>query len=160
MRKIYILYVIAALCTAWIVAFYLGFSAGFANYVPIAALLGSVLLFVIAVPLIVYYQRPGLFTGLIGCFLMLPYSLMFVGHLFKGYSGKWKFSIILIMIPSILVLINAYLTVNSLFIRKSEMSPIATHNVSKLILAGIPVLLFVIYLVLYGSSWSWDMFKA
>jgi len=64
------------------VLFYLGVSAGFANYIPVAALLGSVLLFVVAVPLVVYYQKAGSLIGLIGCVLMLPYNFMYISHLF------------------------------------------------------------------------------
>lgn len=156
MRKIYITYILAALCTAWVVLFYLGFSAGFANYIPIAALLGAVVLLVIATPLIIYFQRPGLLVGLIGCMLMLPYSLIFIWHLFSENRGMWNWTMVLIIIPSVLVLLNTYFTVKSLFVNKGMVSPVAVNSVSKVLLAAVPVLIFLLYLAFYGRYWSLD----
>lgn len=149
----------AALCTAGMVVFYSGFSAGFANYIPVAALIGSILLSIVAIPLIIYFQRFGLIMGLIGCVLMLPYSLMFVGHLFNGYSGKWRWGIMLIMMPSAFVLLNLHFTVKALFTNKTELPPVATSNIIKAILSLMPILIFILYIFLYGKYWSWEMFE-
>jgi len=154
MRKIYIIYILAALCTAWIVLFYLGFSAGFASYVPIAALVGSVLLLVIAVPLTIYFQRAGLLTGIIACVLMLPYSLMFIGFLFSENRGAWEWIILLIMLPSVLVLLSTYLTTKALFANKDSLLPVAVNKYSKMLLAAFPILIFILYLAFYGGNWS------
>jgi len=159
MRKIYLLFIITALCTAWLIVFYLGVSSGFSNYVPIIALLGSVALFVIAAPLIVYLQRAGLYVGLLSCLLMLPYSLMFILHLFRDYNGTWHWGLILILLPSMLVLLNVLFTVNALFVKKKMLRPVSINNTNKLLFSFFPVLLFAIYLVLYGRYWDWQMFK-
>jgi hypothetical protein len=75
--KFYILYLTGSLLTSLLVVFYLGISAGFANYLPILALLGCILLFTIASPLIILSKKLGLIIGLISTILILPYSLIF-----------------------------------------------------------------------------------
>ena len=77
---------------------------------------------------------------------MLPYSLMFVGHLFYGYSGKWGWGIMLIMMPSAFVLLNLYFIVKALFINKTELPPVATSNIIKAILSLMPILIFILYI--------------
>lgn len=158
MRRIYTFYIISALGTAWLIAFNLGFSAGFTNYVPIAALLGCILLLIIAVPLIIYFQKLGLIIGLIACLLMLPYSLMLLSELFGALRGRWKWGILLIVIPSATVLFSTGFTVKALITTKN-MSDIAPNSVSKILLVCIPIALFILYLFLYGKYWSWEMFK-
>lgn len=158
MRKIYVFYIISALSIAWLVVFNLGFSAGFANYIPIAALLGCILLFIIATPLLVYFQKTGLIIGLIACLLILPYSLMLLSELLGELKGRWKWGILLLVIPSVAVLFSTGFTVKAL-VTKTTMPNIAQNNISKILLASIPIAFFLLYLVLYGKYWSWEMFK-
>jgi hypothetical protein len=154
MIKIYIINLLAALCTAWIVLFSLGFSAGFANYLPIAALLGSVLLLVIAAPLIIYFPRLGLLIGLIGCILMLPYSLTFIGHLVSENRGTWKWIFVLVMLPSGFVLLNTYFTVKALVVKKESLPTVAINKINKILFAAFPIIIFILYIFFYGRYWG------
>jgi hypothetical protein len=65
---------------------YYGVWAGFASYVTIVALAGSMILFTVAAPILVYHPRIGLYFGVVGCLLLLLYSLSFLVGLLSEES--------------------------------------------------------------------------
>lgn len=148
--KIYISYLSTALLNFWLIAFYLGFSAGFANYIPIVALLGAILIFIVALPTLIYSPRIGIIIGLGACVMLLAYCIStFLGVIEDGVFN-WG---VLILIPFILTLISIYLSFNTL-LGKREMPNIPKDKVIKAILSIMPILLFALYLVFYGKYWN------
>ena len=158
--RVYWTYFFAALSTIWVLLFYLGFSAGFANYFPILALLGSISLFVLATPIVLYKFRLGLILGLISYLLMLPYIIGFIsGILSDIFAGtNFHFIILLMFLPPILVITGIYLSIKGL-ISKKKIFFETTNETLKIILAIIPIFLFIMYLLFYSKYWSWETFN-
>lgn len=154
--KLYISYLLASLFTSWIIIFYYGVSAGFSNYLPICALIGSILLFAIAAPLLIYNIRFGLILGLLGCLLILPFSVIFLKGILADGIFNWG---ILLALPLILILFSTYITAKYLLSRNVVLAGIPTGASVKILLAVIPLILFVLYLLFYGKYWSLGMFK-
>jgi hypothetical protein len=136
---------------------YYGVSTGFANYIPILALVGSFILFVIAAPVLVYKYKVGLTIGIIGCLFMLPYSIMFLKGVFD--DGVFNWVLLLSIVPFLLIGTGAYLSSKTLLQNNEPIRGIMIAGTYKLLLSGMPILLFVLYLIFYGKYWSWDMFK-
>lgn len=157
MKKAYLLYLLVGLITAFLTVSYLGSSIGFANYLPIGALLGSVLLFAMAAPITLYYLRLSLYIGLISIFLILPYVSMFTVQFLMEYRGALHWSVILILLPSIMVLISLCLTIRLLMAK--ELVSISSNKYLRVLLASIPIIMFLLYLALYGNEWNWEMFN-
>jgi hypothetical protein len=155
--KLYIFYVLTALFTAWMVLFIFGVSAGFASYIPIAALLGSLLLFLVAAPIFVFNVKIGLKTGLIGCLFLLPYNLMFVIGVISDGILNW--GILLIFIPTFLMIVSTYLTAKLLLKKKFVISDKPSNKIIKIMLSGTPIVLFIIYFISTWKYWSWGFFK-
>lgn len=153
--KIYILYLITALIVFWMILFLYGISAGFASYAPILALLGSVVLFIIATPAFIYNVRIGLIIGLIGCLLIIPFMLLILKGLYE--DGVFNLGILIGMTPVSIILLSTYFTVKKLFFDSVTESNISPNAGVKFLLAGIPVVLFGIYILLYGEYWRWEM---
>ena len=154
--KIYTFYLITALLIFWMILFLYGVSAGFASFAPISALLGSVILFTIAAPVFIYNIRIGLIIGLIGCLLMLPYMFIIVKGVFE--DGVFNWGILIGMLPTVLILLSIYFTIKPL-LGASAVSGLPSNAIVKLLLSGIPLALFILYLLLYGQYWSWEMFR-
>jgi hypothetical protein len=128
----------------------LGFSVGFANYIPIVALLGAILLFIVALPTLIYSPRIGVIVGLGACVMLLAYGIStFLGVIEDGVFN-WG---ILILTPFVLTLISIYLSLNIL-LSKREMPNIPKDKVIKVILSSIPIILFALYLIFYGKYWN------
>ena len=139
------------------ITFLYGISAGFSNYFPIIALFGCILLFVVAVPIIVYKFRLGLVFALIACILMLPANLVFAKGILD--DGIFNLSMILISLPVLLVLFNIYITIRSIIVKSNEIKKATFNQLTKLLLAGIPIGLFILYIIVYGQYWSLEMFR-
>lgn len=154
--RLYILYISTALLTFWMILFLYGVSAGFANYVPVVALLGSVLLFVLAAPILLYNTRIGLIIGLASCLLIIPYSIGFTKSIFD--DGVFNWGVLIAILPTVLILFSVFFTAKSLFVKGAVIKTPSGSTV-KILLASIPVALFLLYLVFYGKYWSWQMFK-
>lgn len=146
---VYSIYIITAVLTAFIVLFQLGFSNGFANYFPLYALGGSVILFLFAAPLVIYKVESGLITGIIGNILMLPYQLMFAKAVLEDQVLNW--AVFLGLIPPFLVFWLLFIQVSTLA-KGQQYSSHTISGVIDFVLALAPVLLFILYAVLYGSS--------
>lgn len=157
MKKAYLSYLLVGLITGFLTVAYLGSSNGFANYLPIGALLGAVLLFAIAAPMTLYYRRLSLYIGLIGIFLVLPYISIFTIQFLMEYKGTLHWSVLLILSPSIMLLTSLYLTIRLLIAK--ELVDIPSNKYLLALLASIPIIMFLLYLTLYGNEWSWEMFK-
>ncbi|WP_044172112.1 hypothetical protein [Flectobacillus major] len=138
---------------------YWGISAGFANYAPIISLLGSVLVFAIAIPIYVYFKRIGLFIGLFGCLLISAYEIPFwVINLRKVLiEHKFQWDALIFSLPALVTLLAAYLSIKGLF--RKENQPSFSNQIIKLILAGVPIALFILYLIFYGKFWNINEFK-
>ncbi len=109
--RLYFVYLLAAFLSVWLLLFYLGFSAGFANPLPIGALVGGVLLSALAAPVLVYRVRTGLWLGALGCGLLLPYSVAFLGGMLLEW--RWDWLLLVVMLPGLLVLVSSYATARS-----------------------------------------------
>jgi hypothetical protein len=154
--RLYILYTLTALLTSWMILFLYGVSAGFANYAPIAALLGSVLLFILAAPILIFSKRIGLIIGLIGCLLIVPYNIGFTKSVFD--DGVFNWGVLIAILPTVLILFGIFFTAKGLLF-KDTVIKIPSGLTAKILLAGIPIALFLLYLIFYGKYWSWQMFK-
>jgi hypothetical protein len=154
--RLYIFYTLTALLTSWMILFLYGVSAGFANYAPIAALLGSVVLFVLAAPIFVYRQRVGLIVGLAGCLLIVPYNIGFAKSVFD--DGVLNWGVLIAMLPTLLILFSLFFTAKGLML-KNAVVKMPSGLTSKILLAGIPIALFLLYIIFYGKYWSWQIFR-
>ncbi len=154
--RLYILYTLTALLTFWMILFLYGVSAGFANYTPIAALVGSVVLFVLAAPIFVYRQRVGLIIGLAGCLLIVPYNIGFARSVFD--EGVLNWGVLIAILPTLLILFSLFFNVRGLMV-KNAVVKMPSGLTPKILLAGIPITLFLLYLIFYGKYWSWQMFS-
>ncbi|MDQ1087573.1 hypothetical protein [Siphonobacter sp. SORGH_AS_1065] len=153
--KIYISYFSTAFFNFWLIAFYLGFSAGFASYIPILALLGAILLFIVAIPILIYNSRSGVIAGLLACLMLLAYGMStFLGVIEDGVFN-WG---ILILTPFVLTLISIYLSLNVL-VGKKQVPNIPKDKIIRLILSSVPTALFILYLIFYGEFWNINEFK-
>src|SRR5258708_13931321 len=150
--KLYTLYVLTAMLNFWVILFNLGFSAGLANYFPVFALLGTILLFIIASPMLVYKMCMGIIIGFASFFFIFPYSILFTISLFQDWRFSW--SLLLVTIPSILVLGCIYITVKYLFTKGYFASIKPINRTAKILLSVIPLLLFILYIIRYGRYWN------
>jgi hypothetical protein len=148
--RIYIGYLLAGLSTFYLVMLYYGVSAGFASYIPILALVGAMVLFVVAAPLLVYQPKGGLYVGAVGCLLLLPYSLVFITGIWEDAKFSWP--LLLAVLPAILVLISSYWTAKA-FLRSAYPLPFfpAVPRL-KFLLCVLPILLWGSYII---SIWPY-----
>ncbi len=149
--KFYILYIITALLTFWIILVLFGVSAGFANPVPVIALVGSLLLFTISSPLLIYNSRIGLFLGLAFLLMMLPFTLGFV--ILGIEDGVFNWGIIFSFLPALLVMLGLYLTTRQIIFQKDFIVNLPMSSITKIILAIIPIGLTLVYFIFYGRAW-------
>ncbi len=144
--RLYLLYIIASISNLYLILFYWGLSAGFSNTLPIAALIGSALLFVVASPIVVFNVKAGALIGLLCCSVILFYNAFFLfGTITTGNHGnpaKYLF-----LLPA---LTNFFATMYSIYILFKEKSSVV-HQFSSLttkyFAAGTPIILSIIYLV-------------
>lgn len=156
MKTAYFNYIICALCTAWVVSFGLGFSLGFASYIPIMALFGSVFLFAVAAPLLIYKTRLGVILGFIGCLFIIPFNFLFISGFFEDRVFSWVMILALLMLFS--PLYGLFMALR--LIAKKESDIVGFNSTSlRFILAFTPIVLLNLYLVFYGKYWSWSMFN-
>jgi len=148
--RFYINYIVLSLLVFFIIMFYYGVSAGFENYMPVLALIGSFLLFVIAAPIIVYQYRLGVMVGSVGCVFIVPYSIFFL----KGVldDGGFNWVVILAAFPLLLLSFNLYGGLK-LLLNKEENEKIRGRSNYKIFLSALPLLLFVLYIAIYGKYW-------
>lgn len=109
--RLYVAYLLAACLSFYLVMLYYGVSAGFASPVPVLALVGALVLSAFAAPVLVYQARVGLWLGAVGCGLLLPYRIMFMGGIVKEW--QWNWLLLLGLLPSVLVLLSSYGTVRA-----------------------------------------------
>jgi hypothetical protein len=150
--KLYTLYAFTAMLNFWVILLNMGFSAGLTNYFPVFALLGTILLFIIASPMLVYKMRMGLIIGLATLLFIFPYNILFVISLFQDWS--FSLNLLLVTIPSILVLGCIYITVKYLFTKGYFVSIKSINETTKILLYVMPILLFIIYIIRYGRYWN------
>ena len=106
--RLYLAYLLAAILSFHLVMLYYGVSAGFANSLPVLALAGCVVLSAVASPVLVYNARAGLWLGALGCVLLLPYSVVFLGGVLQEW--RWRWVMPLALLPSVLILVSASCT--------------------------------------------------
>ena len=150
--KTYILYFLSALLNSWMILFYLGFSSGLTNYLPLIALFGGVLLFIIALPILVYNIRIGIIVGLISLFLILPYSILSSFYLFLDWKFSW--GLLFFTIPLLIILLSLYISIKYLLNKDSVQALNPISSTTKIILALLPILLFILYVIKYGRYWN------
>lgn len=146
--KVYFSYLTTAFFNFWIIAFSLGFSVGFASYIPIIALLGIFFLFLSA-SIVIYFQRVGLMIGLVSSLMMVPYGINFTLGIIE--DGVLNFGILLV-IPFLLVLLTIYISIT--YLQKDEKIIFSINNTINFILVMAPILMIVLYIFFYGKYWS------
>src|SRR5258705_12163547 len=72
----FIVFALAGFATVWINTFFWGFTAGPANVVPYFALVGGLLLFIVASAVVLFLPRLGSLVGLAACALIVPWPLL------------------------------------------------------------------------------------
>lgn len=150
----YILYLIAAITTYYLIMFIWGVSAGFSSYMPIVAIIGSILMFVIAAPMLIVNYRVGLLIGIGCCLVMLPFNTMYFISFFRENKSGYNLFSILMLLPAIFTLLAIYTSVVA-FIKSSTVD---FSKPVKIILALAPVLLFIIYLTSVWKYQPWHWF--
>ncbi len=153
MIRTYLLYLFTGLMTFWVVLFLFGISAGFSNYAPILALVGAVILFSVASPILVIKRKVGLILGLIGVLLLLPFDIGFTIGIFEEESLNW--GTLLALIPIVLTLLTLIYSIKEL--RSTEKLKIG-NRIIKVTMVALPLLLLLLYILFYGKYWSWQMF--
>jgi hypothetical protein len=129
----------------------LGISAGFASNIPVVALIGSLVLFVIATPVLIYNKRLGLVIALISLLLMLPYTIGFAKSILDPRVFNWRS--LLALLPALFTLLCTYLTVQYLFFQTRVSLALPASSVARILLAFIPVTLIVLYFIFFGKAW-------
>ena len=104
---LYLAYLLAVILSFYLVMLYYSVSAGLANPLPVLALVGTVVRSAAAAPVLVYRARAGFWLGALGCGLLLPYSVVFLGGVLQE-EGHWLLPVA--MLPGLLVLLSSYVT--------------------------------------------------
>lgn len=159
MKNIYIyytIYVVNALITSFIILTLFFVSAGFANYFPILALIGCVVLFVLAAPITMYNFRAGLVVGSIGNILVLPYQFLFTKGIIDDHVWNWV--ILLGIVPLTLSFLAFYLLIR-LRLNKVLLNNTSSNGFLRVFLTAIPILLFISYVYFFGNYWGYDDFN-
>ncbi|GAC1417847.1 MAG: hypothetical protein NVS1B13_19730 [Flavisolibacter sp.] len=147
----YILFILTAITNYYLIMFLWGVSAGFSNYIPIIAAIGTILMFVIATPMLAINFKTGLVVGLIYSLAILSFN---IGYLVTVIEDK-KYHVfigLLTLIPTVLNIVTIFFIITGL--RKGG----STINPSfKIVLAIVPVIVFLIYLISVWkySPWQW-----
>jgi len=149
--KFYFLYIATSLLTAWVILVLLGVSAGFANFIPVIALIGSLLLFAIATPVMLYYNRLGVILGLIFLLMIIPYSVGFAKSGLEDRVFNW--GVVLTFLPLFLAILAVYLSVKYIFFQPSISLSLPTSFIAKLLLSAIPIATTLLYFIFYGKEW-------
>jgi len=148
--RFYINYIVLSLLVFFIIMLYYGVSAGFDNYIPILALIGSFVLFVIATPILVYQYRLGVIIGSVGCMFIIPYSFFLLKEALD--DGGFNRVVILAALPLLLLFFNLFGGIK-LLLSKINDSKIRGRRSYKIFLSAFPLLLFVLYVAFYGKYW-------
>lgn len=149
--KIYITYIITSLFTAWVILVLLGVSAGFANPIPLIALLGALLLFAVAAPMLVYNSRIGLSLGLVFLIAMLPYTIGFAKSGIE--DGVFNWGVVLSFFPALLTILALYLSTRQIFFQSGAELSLSENTAIRFILIALPVGLTLLYFLFYGKYW-------
>jgi hypothetical protein len=72
----FIVFTLAGFVTVWINTFFWGFTAGPANVIPYFALVGGLLLFIVASAVALFLPRLGSLVGLAACALIVPWPFL------------------------------------------------------------------------------------
>ncbi len=151
--RVYLLYILTGLITLWVLLFLFGLSAGFANYAPILAIVGSVLLFVVASPVLIWNERIGIIIGVISCLLLLPFDIGFTISLFD--DGVFNWGTLLGFSPIVGTIMSLFYSIKAFRVNKL----MSMNRGLRIFLFLMPILMFVLYVVFYGKYWSWGIFK-
>ncbi|GAA4009050.1 hypothetical protein GCM10022408_21490 [Hymenobacter fastidiosus] len=150
--RIYVVYLLAALLSFYMVMLYYGVSAGFASPFPVLALVGSLVLSAMAAPTLVYHARVGLWLGALGCGLLLPYSVMFLGNVVMEW--RWVWLMPLGLLPGGLVLVSSYCTARAWIQPATCLLRFPVHRWLKRCLVLLPLLLWGSYLISIRTAFN------
>jgi hypothetical protein len=151
----YILYLITAFATYYLVMFMWGVSAGFSNYVPIVAVVASIIMFVVAAPVFVLNNRVGVLLGICCCLIMLPFNAGYFLSFFKENKSGYNWFSMLMLLPVIFNLLAIYTSV----VAFKKNSTVNFSKSVKITLAVVPVLLFIIYVMSVWKYQPWYWFR-
>ena len=150
--RIYLAYLLAAFLSFYLVMLYYGVSAGFASAIPVFTLVGAFVLSAVAAPVLVYHTRTGLWLGALGCGLLLPYSVLFLGSIFREWHWNWFMA--LAMLPTVLVLVSSYGTVRAWRQPLTSWLTFPVHPWLRRGLVLLPLLLWASYLMSIRAAFN------
>jgi len=151
--KLYFLYIVSAIFNFYAIMLMWGVSAGFASYLPIASVICSILLFVIAAPVIVFNSKWGLISGLVFSLIMTPFSVMYIiGTI--GDSNYHDLISLLFNIPYLLPFVVVGYTGKILIKKKYSLIHFPNSLISKILLSATPILLFAVYVLSISKNFS------
>src|SRR5919199_44362 len=147
--KLYFINISASLTNLYLHLILWGLSAGFVNYVPVVAIIGCILLFVIIPPLLVLRPRLGYLGGLLCALSILPWAFGFlissVHEIYSVHEFQFTLINILLFMPCLLLLVSGYLSAY-FFVKKKDIA-LPTDTWLRFSLATIPALLFILYII-------------
>lgn len=158
--KIYLTQFVTGLSILWILLLYLGFSAGFENYFPILALFGSIVILLLSNPLTLYKPNLGAKISLISSIIILPYLIGFTNGIFNDFINGSSLIVFLFAIPILFILLTLYF--NFKILSDKNYSRVRIEAISfkvKIVLVLFPLILALMYVLVYGKYWNWQMFN-
>lgn len=149
--RVYIAYILTAVLNYYPIVAFWGMSLAPVSF------FGSVILFTVAAPILIYNVRLGLIIGLIGCLLIFPYMFMIGKGIFE--DDIFNSGILIAILPTVLILLSTYLTVKILLAKSTVVSGIPLNTIVRLLLSLIPIVLFAIYSISTWHYWSSEIFR-
>lgn len=129
----------------------LGFSAGFANALPIVALISALLLFALATPVLLYKSLLGLILGLIFLLAILPYTFGLAWYVLN--DGVYNWGALVAVLPALLIILSIYTSARCLYFQRGVLTSLPKNMIIKTIMAILPIGLTMLYFILYGKAW-------
>jgi hypothetical protein len=149
--KLYFINIGASLTNLYLLLFLWGLSAGIASYVPIVAIVGCILLFVIIPPLLVSNPKIGYIGGLLCVLAILPWTVRFsVSELQESEFGFIK---LIFLLPCLLAILSGCLSAYFLIKKKDLKLPV--NSTRRLLLSIVPGLLFILYIIAISKKFHY-----
>lgn len=126
-----------------------GLSAGIANWWPYVTLLSSILLFVIASSLSMFYRKSGSIIGLIGLLGTTPFLVNLISEMRRSWNPK-EYAVIMlfaVFLAMIVCFVIGTITSISVIINSKQTVQSSLKKPVRIGLASIPLLLFTWWII-------------
>lgn len=149
--KLYFINIGASLTNLYLLLFLWGLSAGIASYIPVIAIVGCILLFVVIPPLLVRKPRIGYLGGLLCALAILPWILRSL--IFDLRDSGFRFTSLILFLPCLLAITSAYLS--TYFFVKNKGLKLPTNSTQRFLLSVVPSLLFILYIITISKNFHY-----